>query len=253
MQNRPVILLITGAWHVPEHYLKVSDRLRHLGYTVECPHLMTNNNALPPNKTIDDDVVQIRELAKQYLDLGKDIVALMHSYGGIVGTTALSGLGAADRNGQSYVKALIYMCAFLPFEGESLAGIFGGGLPPFLTPNTEGTLDITDPGFHFYDDIPTNEQAKWVAKLVRHPTIAQFEAPKSELAAAWRKIPVTYLFCAGDKGLIMPLQEMMVKRIQDAEADLVVDQQHCNASHSPFLSMPDKVVDVVKLVCGETS
>lgn len=253
MYTRPVILFITGAWHVPEHYSKVSDRLRHAGYTVECPQLMTNNNASPPNKTVDDDVVQIRDLALQHLDSGRNIVALMHSYGGIVGTSSLSGLGAADRNGQTCIKALIYMTSFIPFEGESLAGIFGGGLPPFLTPNAEGTIDITDPGFHFYHDIPATEQAKWIAKLVRHPTSAQFEAPKSELAAAWRKIPVTYLFCMGDKGLTAPLQEMMVKRIQDAEADLVVDRQHCDASHSPFLSMPDKVVDVVKVVCGDIS
>lgn len=86
------ILLITGAWHLPEYYFKVSHRLRHLGYTVECPQLLTNNDVSPPTKTLDDDVVQVRGIALRYLDQVRDVVALVHSYGGMVGTNALSGL-----------------------------------------------------------------------------------------------------------------------------------------------------------------
>lgn len=64
---------------------------------------------MSPNKTLDDDVHQIRKLALQDLDAGRDIVALMHSYGGVVGSNALAGLGAADREKGGHVKALIYM------------------------------------------------------------------------------------------------------------------------------------------------
>ena len=246
MSSKPVILLITGAWHVPEHYSLISNRLRHLGYVVECPRLKTNNNANPSDTTVDEDVAQIRDLALQHLDQGNHLVAVMHSYGGIIGSNALSGLDSADRPGLTCIKDMIYICSFIPFENESLAGIFGGALPPFLIPNSEGTIDVIDPGLHFYNDLSLKQQAKWTSRLVRHPTKAQFEPPKRQkLAVAWRRIPVTYLFCKEDQALPLPVQEMMVNRIEDAAGELKVDKKYCEAGHSPFLSMPDRVVDIV--------
>lgn len=76
-------MLVAGAWHVPDHYSKVSHQLRHLGYDVECPRLLSNNNAIPPDKTVDDNVAQIREIALGHHGQGRDVVALMHSYGGM--------------------------------------------------------------------------------------------------------------------------------------------------------------------------
>lgn len=248
--NKPLVLLITGAWHIPAHYQLLSHRLRHQGYTVLCPLLMTNNNFMPPNKTLDDDVHQIRQMALEQLDAGRDIVALMHSYGGIVGSNALAGLGAADQGKAAHVKALIYMAAFIPFENESLAGIFGGALPPFLTTNSQGTIDINNPLWHFYHDLPPDQQMEYTNLLVRHPTVAQFEGPKDPPSlSAWRTIPVAYLFCSDDQALLVQFQEMMVDRIEQARPGLVVDREYCAASHSPFLSAPNKVADVVSRIC----
>jgi len=211
---------------------------------------MTNNDADPPNRTLDDDIVQIRELVMQHLNQGRDVVAVMHSYGGVVGTTALSGLGAADRKGLACVKALIYMTAFVPLEHEALADIIGGGLPPWLSPNDKGTIDVDDPGDHFYHDLTPEETTRWTSRLVRHPTAAQFNAPKGTKGkAAWRSIPVTYLVCRNDRALPEAVQEMMASRIEKADSGVVVHREYCEASHSPFLSMPDRVVEVVRGVC----
>lgn len=60
---------------------------------------------------------------------------LTHAYGGVVGTDALYGLSTSERARQGLkggLKRLIYMCAFIPHKGQSLAGIFGGGLPPYI-------------------------------------------------------------------------------------------------------------------------
>lgn len=248
MLAKPVILLVTGAWHTPEHYSLLTSQLRHLGYTVECPLLKTNNNAEPPNASLDDDIEQTRIIANHYLEDGHDIVALMHSYGGIVGSTAFSGLSSKHREGKACVKALIYMCAFIPLEGESLAGIFGGALPPWLQPNDRGTIDIEEPGRRFYSDLTEGKQRHWSAKLVRHPTIAQFDPPAKKVDGAWRETPVSYLICDGDQALPPSVQEMMIERIEKA-GGLTVTRYHCEAGHSPFLSMPDRVVEIVDRVC----
>lgn len=250
MSSKPIILLVTGAWHIPDHYSVLSHRLRHLGFTVECPRLLTNNNALPPNKTLNDDISQIRSLALSYLDDGKDVVPLMHSYGGIVGTSAFAGLGSPNRKGQASIKTLIYMTSFIPFEHESLADIFGGALPSFLSPNEQGTIDIYNAKHMFYHDLPPEQQDKAVAQLVVHPTCAQFDAPKILVErAAWRDIPVTYLFCDDDQALPEPVQAMMVNRIEKDIDGLKIRREHFNAGHSPFLSMPDRVAEVVIKIC----
>lgn len=241
---KPVVLIITGAWHVPQHYHLLVQRLEKLGYDVDCPCHPTNNNATPPDKTFDDDVQQIRNIALGYLDQGRDVVAVMHSYGGVVGSNALSDLDESHRKGKASVIALLYMAAFIPLEKESLAGIFGGGLPPWLTPNDKGTIDIDKPSHHFYNDLSKEEQQRSCEKLVVHPTAAQFDAPSQTYgAAAWRNIPVTYLLCTGDQALPLEVQEIMIGRVE--KEGVGVRREQCDASHSPFLSMPGKVADIV--------
>lgn len=71
----------------------------------------------------------------ELIDAGKEVAVVMHSYGGVVGTEALHGLGQENNKASGKaggVKRMIYMTAFIPQLGQSLAGIFGGGLPPFI-------------------------------------------------------------------------------------------------------------------------
>jgi hypothetical protein len=63
------------------------------------------------------------------------------------------------------------MATFIPFENQSLAAMFGGQLPPFLTSNPETkVIDIDDAAGHFYNDLPADQAEKWVRVLIRHPT-----------------------------------------------------------------------------------
>jgi pimeloyl-ACP methyl ester carboxylesterase len=136
-QSKPTILIVHGAWHHPAYLQSLIKALQEREYDVSCPHLPTCNNAVPPNKTLGDDVRLIRDTAIELADEGKEIVALMHSYGGIVGTDALAEVSFQIRSKSGLkggVRRLLYMCAFVPQGGQSLAGIFGGGLPPWLEP-----------------------------------------------------------------------------------------------------------------------
>ena len=117
---------LSQTWDRGGKFLQVSviRGLEDLGYEAVCPRLLTCNNDVPPTKTLGDDVALIRKTAQSLLDDGKTVIAVMHSYGGVVGTDALHGLA---------IKHLIYMTAFIPPSGSSLAGMFGGQLPPFIT------------------------------------------------------------------------------------------------------------------------
>jgi pimeloyl-ACP methyl ester carboxylesterase len=257
---KPVILLLHGAWHLPKHYERLVSALRtEGGYQVHCPEMPSVNDALPPNKTLDDDVRCARSAAMDILQTGKDLAVLMHSYGGVVGTSAVAGLHQArEVNGRTSgrVVSLIYMTAFVPFEDQSLAAMFGGQLPPFLTSNPETKcVDIDDPQHRFYSDLDKTEQDKWTTALVHHPVCCQYEPLKDPVLkhelgprVAWRDVEkLVYLVAAEDQALPESVQIMMIEKLEK-EGGLrsgAVQVETLRSSHSPFLSMPGKVVEMV--------
>ena len=89
--------MVRGIEH-PIGLLSLSN-CQHRGYIVECPQLRTCRGEVPPTATLEDDVSLIREIALAYIQQGRESIAIMHSYGGIVGMNALSGLG---KNGQPW-------------------------------------------------------------------------------------------------------------------------------------------------------
>ncbi|KAF7587688.1 hypothetical protein BBP40_006874 [Aspergillus hancockii] len=236
--TRPTILVIHGAWHYPEFYAPFCKELEQLGCEVICPRLPTCNNDAPPTKKLADDAALIRQTAQSLLDSGKTVIAVMHSYGGVVGTEALQGLA---------LKRLIYMTAFVPSSGKSLAGMFGGRLPPFIKIDDErGILTVPDPATWFFNDLPPADAAAWAKKLVVHPTSAQFDPVTHE---AYRTIPTTYIVCENDAGLIPAVQEMMIENVR--KAGVHVDVERLPASHSPFLSMSEETAKLVLKIASK--
>ena len=61
---------------------------------------------------------------------------------------------------------------------------------------------------------------------------------------AFREAPVTYLLCEQDQAVPVVVQQMMVGRLEETGAK-VETVETCTGSHSPFLSMPETVVEVV--------
>lgn len=121
--EKPVILIIGGGWHKPHHYGKLQAALEAAGHEVHCPAHPSMNEARPPTASLAEDSSNIREFAEKLIGSGRRIVAIVHSYGGQIGTDALHGLGLEERKkrGESGgVVNIVYMCAFaLPVGGSS--------------------------------------------------------------------------------------------------------------------------------------
>ena len=107
-------VLVHGAWHGGWCWREVAGRLQSAGHRVFAPtltgladrsHLLTRETGL---ETHILDIVNL--LAWEELD---DAVLCGHSYGGMVVT------GAADR-AAGRLKALVYLDAFVPADGESV-------------------------------------------------------------------------------------------------------------------------------------
>ncbi|KIX92919.1 uncharacterized protein Z520_11395 [Fonsecaea multimorphosa CBS 102226] len=235
MSPKPVIFILHGAWHGPAHFEPVKSRFEALGFTMLCPQ-QPSTGAVPPTRTLYDDAAHVRAELEQLVEQGKEVLLVMHSYGGMVGTQAAAGLGKAERMKGAQkggIVRLFYACAFLLPVGKSLvAGL--GGLPPW----EDGSTNATNPERVFYNDLPAEEQKLWVSKLKHHSIIAT-KTPLTQVA--YTSIPVTYLYCEEDQALPLPTQEMMVR--QSGLED--VQELRCGAGHSPFLSEPDLFVESI--------
>lgn len=120
--SQPVILLIPGAWHQAGCWDSVATLLRNQNYQVVSATLPSAGG--PTSSTIADDAEHIRN---KYLDdliaQGREVIVVVHSYGGIPGTESVKGRARKDVAAQGNsggVIALVYVTAFLIPAGKSL-------------------------------------------------------------------------------------------------------------------------------------
>lgn len=104
-----------------------------------------------------------------------------------------------------------------------------------------GQAYVNDPEFRFYHDLPEADQKRY-ASILRNVPTTQSTTPITQ--AAYMYHPVTYLFCENDRALPIEVQKGMVDKIRGLGVN--IETETCEASHSPFLSMPERVLQVVE-------
>lgn len=144
MSQQPIIVLVPGAWSLPFFYDGLRSSISHQGLTSEAiahPSI----GAEPPTKTLDDDVNHLRDVLTEHCDSGKNVVVVAHSYGGLVSSGAVQGLGVQERkaNGETGgVSLIIYMTAFVVPKGQSLISASGGQLLPWIKTEVSSAISL---------------------------------------------------------------------------------------------------------------
>ncbi|KAL9635073.1 MAG: hypothetical protein Q9204_002755 [Flavoplaca sp. TL-2023a] len=247
--SKPAIVLVHGAWHVPDHYTKLVERLRQADFEVVCPLLPTCDNKKRLTADLYEDARIVRDQTVALIERSQEVIMLLHSYGGAVGTEAIKGLSKNERtqaNLYGGVTHLIYMCGFMLQAGECVGG---ASLPrptpdPVASDEATGTTFICEsPVKLFYADVEP-EEAKKMAALI----VPQSGRAMTDLVTypAWQQIPTTYVRTLKDEVLFLNWQDRQVKAVEDKGVKVMVET--LDASHSPFLSVPEKMVDVVEKV-----
>lgn len=137
--SKPTFVLVPGAWHSPSHYGHLLARLHEAGHPTVSLALPSVNPEEPKKIDVGTDITFIREkMLLPLLEDGKDIVLVMHSYGGCPGGAAAKGLSKSERRSegrQGGVIGLVFVAAFLAREGDSLRSALGGKFDPWVIEN----------------------------------------------------------------------------------------------------------------------
>jgi len=228
-------VLVHGAWHGGWCYKRVAQQLRKAGHEVYTPtltglgersHLM--NRAVTLDTHVQDivNVIRWEELS--------EVVLCGHSYGGMV-------ISGVVEKVPDKIRALVYLDAFLPDNGQSLTDFLPedlkAGMVDDAKTNGDGYLMTPIPAAVFNVN---QRDAAWVDQMcVKHP-LACFEQ-KIALTGALTRVPRRTYVLATNYGPPQPFVAI-ADRLKGVAGWKVVSL-HCG--HDLMLDMPKETTDLI--------
>jgi pimeloyl-ACP methyl ester carboxylesterase len=214
--TQPTIVLVHGFWGGAAHWSKVIVQLRHRGY--QSIHAVED-----PLSSLADDVARTRKMIAQQK---APVVLVGHSYGGVVVTEA---------GNHPNVAALVYIAAFAPDAGESLADVSKDYPAPggaAVAPDSDGYLWIDQSKFResFCHDL-TNEEALVMAVTQKAP-LGRTAADKVT-TPAWKSKPSWYQISSEDR-MIAPENEKRMSARLGAKKIVTLAASHASLASKPL-------------------
>jgi pimeloyl-ACP methyl ester carboxylesterase len=231
---KPTIVLVHGAWADASSWNAVASELQAQDFTVLAP-----TNLL---RAVAIDAPYVTSFIAQRTS--GPVVLVGHSYGGFVITNAATGVGN--------VKALVYVDAFVPDEGETVFQILGGSGSAFDIPDPTAVFELVGyPGApegdveaflkpdtvhtSFAQDLPEPER-RLIAAGQRPITLAANTTPSA--SAAWKSVPSWAVIGTQDRVIPPDSQRRMAERAGATITDVA-------ASHVSMVSHPQATVDAI--------
>jgi pimeloyl-ACP methyl ester carboxylesterase len=233
---KPVIVLVHGAWADASSWDGVIVQLTRAGFTVYAPP--------DPLRGLSSDAAYLHDFLTSNPALaGQPIVLVGHSYGGAVITNAAVG--------DPEVKALVYVDAFIPDQGQTVAGLLNAvpgscianpatSFDPVPYPGAPaGSVDLyllpgEFPGC-FASGLPAFEAAQLA---VTQRPLASAAVTEPSGPPAWATIPSWAVIGTGDK-VIPPAEQLAMAEHAGAQVTEI------NGGHLALISNPYAVAAVI--------
>jgi hypothetical protein len=220
MADNVTVVLAHGAWADGSSWSKVIGGLRDAGVASVAPSL--------PLTALADDVAALDRTLER---VDGPIVLVRHAYGGAV-------IGATRG---ANVRALVYVAALAPDEGETVADVFHRAPPhslaPQLAPDAHGLIWLPRDAFAaaFAPEATAREQAALLA-VQRPISPACISVPVGR--PLWKDRPSWFLVARNDRMIAGETQEFMAERMGAIVRRPPVD-------HTPSVTAPDAVVALI--------
>jgi pimeloyl-ACP methyl ester carboxylesterase len=215
------VVLAHGAWADGSSWARVITALESDAVKVFAAPL--------PLTSLADDVAALN----RSLDRTEGpIVVAGHAYAG-----AVIALARPER-----VKALVYVTALAPEEGEKVADVFyrlePHPLAPKLAPDNDGLIWLPKEAFEtaFAQNASADERAV-LAAVQRPIALSCITVPVGR--PLWKDVPSWFLVAEDDRMIVPETQRYMAERMKATIKAHAVD-------HTPIVTAPTAVVDVIR-------
>jgi pimeloyl-ACP methyl ester carboxylesterase len=234
--EQPVIILVHGAFAESASWNRVIRDLHGRGLEAVA--------VANPLRSVAGDAAYLRDVIG---GIGRPVILVGHSYGGMVITQAATGNPA--------VRSLVYVAAFAPETGESaleLSGKFegstlGGALAAYPVSSGGNEFRIADEKYHaqFCADLEAGEAALMAA--TQRPVTEKALTDGLEASeAAWRTKPSWFVFGDRDRNIPAELLRYMAERASSRGTREIAGASHAIAASRPeavAASILDAVAD----------
>jgi pimeloyl-ACP methyl ester carboxylesterase len=228
--QKPTIALVHGAFAESASWNPVIERLQARGLDT----VAIGN----PLRSLTTDGAYVRDAID---GLGRPVVLVGHSYGGMVVTQAAAGSDS--------VLGLVYVAAFTPDTGESAFALstkfpgssLGDALGAYPVSSGGNDLFIRPDVFHsqFCADVPDAEAALMAATQRPATDTALYEALPTE-TPAWKDRPAWVVYGELDRNIPAELVRFMAERAGARSAHEIK-----GGSHAISVSRPDEVAATI--------
>jgi pimeloyl-ACP methyl ester carboxylesterase len=214
------VVVVHGAWADGSSWEAVIRRVQEHGLKAIAAPI--------PLTSLSDDAAALRRTIAR---TEGPLILVGHAYAGAVIATATD----------ERVKALVYVAALAPDEGETVAQVFykneSHPKAPQLAPDADGFIWMPDSGFeHAFAQNATTAQVALLKAVQRPIAVKSIQEPSP--APAWKSKPTWYLLAEEDRMINPETQRFMAERMKATILSFAVD-------HTPLLTAPDKVADVI--------
>jgi pimeloyl-ACP methyl ester carboxylesterase len=231
---KPTIVLVHGAWADGSSWNAVAAELQSQDFTVFTPPNLLRRVAV--------DAPYITSFLAQRTT--GPVVLVGHSYGGFVITNAA--IGGGD------VRALVYVDAFVPDEGETAFQILGGSGSALDVPDPNTVLDLVgypdapegdaeaflkpDTIHNFFAQDLSEQDRRLIIASQRPITLSANTTPSG--VGAWKTLPSWAVVGTEDRVIPPDTQRRMAER---AGATIT----EAAASHVSMVSQPQVAIDAI--------
>ncbi|KAI1352350.1 Alpha/beta hydrolase fold-1 [Xylaria sp. FL0043] len=250
--KRPAVVLVPGAWTAPIAYRKLVSALQARFFKVHVPALPTNNGARPPDSSFEGDIQAVRQVVQQLVNDGNEVIVLMHSYGGVAGTSAIEGLILKDLQAKGLpggVVHLISVAAFMLGLGQNVRTVVQAvklpGRNSLVQLADDGTWFPTDPVSLLYHDLtPEDQHAQ--TDLLAWGNSAMLTG--NTAYEAWKDVPTLYVRSTEDRWLPPEFQDFCLQNADNAGASISVSA--LPSGHSPYVNFAEELAEMALQVAS---
>jgi pimeloyl-ACP methyl ester carboxylesterase len=224
-------VLIHGGWVGGWVWEKIIPRLADAGHHAIAPDLPAHGDDPTPatEVTLDTYVDRVTDL----LDSQPDPVVLVgHSSGGVIVTQA------AEQRPER-IRQLIYTCAYLPADGQSLLDLGQTDPDQLILPNlvfsAEGATATVNPDAvrdALFADCTEDDHRRFNTRIRPEP-LAVAATPVKTTPDRFGTVPRAYIECSRDRGISVGLQRRMCAA---TPCNTIVTM---DTGHMPMYAAPD--------------